>query len=117
MKLATGPRLWDIMLTRYDAQQGNATNSKNGFNQQKQFPRINTNTEERLDDSLLEQIFELLPPAEDGAIPLDEIIEDIASSTGTNIQQVITAIINLESDGRVSVDKGSNGQVFVMKNE
>ena len=111
MKLATGPRLWDIMLARYDAQQG-----KNGFNQQKQFPRINTNTEERLDDSLLEQIFELLPPAEDGAIPL-EIIEDIASSTGTNIQQVITAIINLESDGRVSVDKGSNGQVFVIKNE
>ena len=37
MKLATRPRLWDIMLARYDAQQGNATNSKNGFNQQNNF--------------------------------------------------------------------------------
>jgi hypothetical protein len=106
------------MLARYDAQ--GATNSKNGFNQQKQFPKVNTNnTNERLDDSILEQVFELLPPSEEGAVPLDSIIEDIANTVGINIQQVITAIINLadNEDGRVSVDKGSNGQVFVMKNE
>ena len=85
--------------------------SSNPSSPKQEQTRRKPTTNIRVDDSILEQVYELLP---DSATPLEEVAESICQELNLTVDQLIQAVINLEQDSRVLVESGS-GQVIVMR--
>jgi hypothetical protein len=107
---------WERTLKIFEAkkllprQRENELNPSPPNGQQSKKPATNV----RIDDSILEEVYNLIPP--NSATSLEDIVQDISDSVGIDLNQVVQSVINLEQDGRILVEKGRTGQVFVMKN-